>query len=226
MNNTSNNQKGSQQEMNNLNLRKTKSIEKQLNDVKMKKREEYYRSKSKLQSNAAKESITTEKGQWTKNTTLIVGDSIINSVLEEELCGGSRNVKFKNFPGATVDDLNQHIIPLLQKKPSHIIVHAGTNEAYHSTSREILNKLLNFKSLIQDKLPDCKVFISTPTLRSDNGKATLTVNQLTNHLLQLNIDIVDNRNIISKHLSRKSSYLNESGSRRFAINFLECFKKY
>ena len=117
-------------------------------------------------------------------------------------------------------------IPLLQKKPSHIIVHAGTNDAYHTTSREILNKLLNFKSLIQEKLSDWKVFISTPTLRSDNGKATLTVNQLTNHLLQLNIDIVDNRNIISKHLSRKGLHLNESGSRHLAIHFLERIKKF
>ena len=95
----------------------------------MKKREEYYRSKNNVQSNAAKENITTEKGQWPKNTTLIVGDSIINGVLEEGLCGGGRNVKVRNFPGATVDDLNHHIIPLLQKKPSHIIVHAETNDA-------------------------------------------------------------------------------------------------
>ena len=63
-----------------------------------------------------------------KNTTLIVADSIINGVLEG-LCVGNRNVKVRNFPGATVDDLNHHIIPLLQKKPSHIIVHAETNDA-------------------------------------------------------------------------------------------------
>ena len=37
INNTSNNQKASQQEMNNLNLGNTNSIEKQLNDVKTKK---------------------------------------------------------------------------------------------------------------------------------------------------------------------------------------------
>ena len=115
--------------------------------------------------------------------------------------------------------MNQHIIPLLQKKPSYIIDDAGTNDAYHLTSREILNKLLKFKSLIQEKLPDCKVFISTPTLRSGNGKATLTVNQLTNHLLQLNIDIVDNRNMIGKHFSRK-------GLRHLAINFVEHIKKF
>ena len=61
---------------------------------------------------------------WPKSTTLIVGDSIINGVLEERLCGGGRNIKVRSFPGATVDDLNHYIIPLLQKKPSHIIVHA------------------------------------------------------------------------------------------------------
>ena len=39
INNTSNNQRDSQQEMNNLNLGKTKSIEKQMNNVKMKKKD-------------------------------------------------------------------------------------------------------------------------------------------------------------------------------------------
>ena len=115
---------------------------------------------------------------------------------------------------------------LFQKKPSQSIVHAETNEAYHSTSREILNKLLHFKSPIQEKLTHCKLFILIPTLRSYNGKTTLTVNQLTNQLLQLNIDIVDNRDIISKHLSTKGLHSNVSGSRRLAINFLERIKKF
>ena len=70
INNRSNNQKDSQQEMNNLNLGKTKSIEKQLSNW----------SKINLESNTAKENKTIEKGQWPKNTTLIVADSIINGV--------------------------------------------------------------------------------------------------------------------------------------------------
>ena len=85
----------------------------------------------------AKERITIEKGQWPKTTTVIVGDSIINGVLEEGLRGEGQNVKVRSFPGATVDDLNHYVIPLLQKKPSHIIVHPGTNGAYHLTSSEI-----------------------------------------------------------------------------------------
>ena len=55
INNISNNQKDFQQEMNNLNIGKTNSIEKQLKDVKIKKREEYYWSKNNLQSDTAKE---------------------------------------------------------------------------------------------------------------------------------------------------------------------------
>ena len=105
----------------------------------------------------------------------MVKEHNINGVLQEGLCRGGRNVKVRNFPGAAADDLNHHIIPLLQQKPSHTIVHAGKNDAYHSTSRKILNKLLNFKTLIQEKLPDCNLYISTPTQRSDSRNATLTL---------------------------------------------------
>ena len=48
INNSNNNQKDSQQEMNNLNLGNTNSVEKQLIDVKIKKMEEYYRSKNNV----------------------------------------------------------------------------------------------------------------------------------------------------------------------------------
>ena len=114
--------------------------------MKIKKREEYYLSKNNIQSNAAKENITTEKEQWLKNTTVIVGDSIINSVLEQGLCGGGKvqNGKVRNFPGTTTDDLNHHIIPLLQNKPSHIIVHAETNDAYHSNVQRYIEQTSKF----------------------------------------------------------------------------------
>ena len=68
-----------------------------------------------------------------------------------------------------MDDLNYHLHPVLRKKPKHIIVHIGTNDATCSTSREILNKLLKLKTLIIKTLPETKVTFSTPTIRSDNG---------------------------------------------------------
>ena len=63
-------------------------------------------------------------------------------------------------------------------------------------------------------------------LRTDNRKATLTLSQLMNHLLNLNIGVIDNRNIRSRHLSRKGLHLNDSGSKLLAKNFLEKMKLF
>ena len=32
-----------------------------------------------------------------------------------------------SFPGSTVDDLSYHIIPIIRKKPTNMIIHIGTN---------------------------------------------------------------------------------------------------
>ena len=130
----------------------------------------------------------------------------------------------RRFPSSTVDDLSHHIIPIIQKKPTNMIIHTGTNDAPSSMSREIQDNFLKLKALVNEKLPQCKVWLSTPTLRTDNGKAILTVSHLVDHLLNLNIDVTDNRNIKSRHLSRKGLHLNDSGSKLLARNFLEKIK--
>ena len=80
-----------------------------------------------------------------------------------------------------------------------MITHIGANDAPSS--------LLKLKSLVKEKLPQCKIWLSTPTLRTDNGKASLTVCQLVNHLLTLNIDVIDSRNIKKQtSYSKKSTF--------------------
>ena len=107
-----------------------------------------------------------------------------------------------------------------------MIIHIGINDASSLTSREIQDNLLKLKSLVNEKLPQCKVWLSNPTLRTDNGKASLTVSQLVIHLLNLNIDVIDNRNIKGRQLSRKGLHLNDSGSKLLARNFLEKIKLF
>ena len=124
-----------------------------------------------------------------------------------------------------MDDLNHHVHPILGKKPKHIIVHIGTNDATRSTSREILDKLLKLKTLIKETLPETEVTFSTPTIRSDNGKAALTVRNLCDHLLDLNMVILDNRKITSKHLGRKGLHLNKAGSTHLAKNIVHNLQK-
>ena len=88
-------------------------------------------------------------------------------------------VKVRNFSSANVEDIRHNLMPIIRKKPSHLIIHAGTNDAKRFTSREILDQLLNLKKIVSEQVPDCKVIISTPIIRSDEGKAGLTVSQLT-----------------------------------------------
>ena len=113
--------------------------------------------------------------------------------------------------------------PLSESSQIYLIIHVGTNDAAKFTSRDILNKLLQLKSFIQEKLPDAEIIVSTPTLRSDNGKAALTIRQLTNHLINLKID---NRNITGKHLSKRGLHLNQSGSNLLTKNIISKLRKF
>ena len=137
---------------------------------------------------------------YPRNTIVIVGHSTINGVFEDRLRRKNHVVKVRNFPGANVEDMWHNLIPLIREKPSHLIIHAGTNDAKKFTLREILDQ-------------------------SDDGKAGLTVSQLTNHLRQLKTDIVDNTNITSQHIGIKGLHLNFSGTTQLAKNFANIIKK-
>ena len=88
-----------------------------------------------------------------------------------------------------------------------------------------MDQLINFKKAVSEQVPDCKVIISTPTVKSDDGKAGLTVSQLTNHLRQLKTDIVGNTNITSRHIEIKRLHLNFFGVTQLAKNFANVIKK-
>ena len=193
------------------------------------KKEKFYELKNSDNKNSepiATNSKGETQGKYPDGTAIIIGNSILNSIIQKRLSRKGRVVKVHNFRGATVDDMKHHVIPLLRKEPSFIIIHAGANDAPYLTSRKILDNLITLKCFITDILPNCKVIFSTPTLRTDDGKAALTGSQLTNHLLHLYIDIIDNRNINARNLGNKGLYLNPTGSSRLAKNLLSSIKSF
>ena len=88
--------------------------------------------------------------KWDRNTTLIVGDSLFSGTEERRISKRDREVKIKNFPGATIDDMYDYIKPLLKKCPDNIILHVGTNNMINEPSKMALDKLLNLKKFIED----------------------------------------------------------------------------
>ena len=205
------------------------SLSEKQKNVKHQKKEEFYQFKSKqpIDNNMNKSSSKLQhQGLYPSGTTAIVGDSIINPVIEEKINKKDRLVKVRNFPGATVADMEHYLIPIIQKKPSNIILHVGTNDANNLPSPTVLDNLLKLKALVKDSLPKCKVFTSTPTLRTDDGKAQITVSQLTKHILQLKIDTVNNININIRHLGGKGLHLNQSCSKLLSKHFLNAPEKF
>ena len=81
------------------------------------------------------------------------------------------------------------------KFPATIILHDGTNNCVNESSCVVLDKIHNLKAFIQNSLPQCKVIISNVISRTDDGKASRTVEGLNNHLNSFKRDIVDNSTI-------------------------------
>ena len=177
----------------------------QLEGVKKKRKKYYYAFKLSKNDKTSKENYetTTIQGQYPSNTTATTGEPIINGIREKRLFGKYGVVKVRNFPGATIGDMQHNLVPILERNLCRLFLRVGTNNAESCTSREILDKLLKLKTFISEKCPQYQTIFSTPTIRSDKANANLTVRPSTNHLLQLKIDVVDNRNIIDRCIGRK-----------------------
>ena len=79
--------------------------------------------------------------------------------------------------------------------------------------------MLILKSNISKQLPICRIVLSKPIIRHDNGKANLTIRNVNKHLPALQSEFIENDDISSQHLGRKGLHLNPKGKDRLALNF-------
>ena len=155
---------------------------------------------------------------WPKGTTLITGASILLGIEENRL--KNYKAKVRPFPGATVDDMFDYLIPLLKKEPTNVILQIGSNDSPTKTCEEIRNEIANLKVFIHSILPSTRIFISCPVIRTDNKKANTTLKELDTVLRNTTKDIVINDNIDISCLGKKGLHLNPKGSGRLAMNFI------
>ena len=142
--------------------------------------------------------IINDDNLWPERTLCIMGDSIINGLDERCLERNGIKVKVRCFPGASISDMHDYC----KTKPSYIILQVGT--------REILDKLLNIKSFIESELPTCN--------------SGLKIKHLCDHILNLNLGIVNNTNICGVHLGKRGLHMNGKGTGRLAMNIISCMQ--
>ena len=91
--------------------------------------------------------------------------------------------------------------------------------------RKTLKRLLMWKAVLLEHIFCYLLFKNSPYSNFD-GKAQITVRQLTKHLLQLKIDTINNNNINVRHLGGKGLHLNQSGSNLLSKNFVNAIEKF
>lgn len=168
-----------------------------------------------------------EPPPWPKNTVLIAGSSMINSI-DETRMSRKFNVKVRANNGATATDMVDHLNAFLRKKPDHLILHVGSNDVSNNdvTSETLFSRLLRLKSFAEYKVPGIKVFISCPTIRTDNLTANRKIIEVRDKLIGNGVNIISNENITSVHLGKKGLHLNNRGVVRLAMNLIACIKGF
>ena len=92
---------------------------------------------------------------------------------EELLSNKKQDVKVRCCRVPTVEGMFDYVKPILKRKSNYVILHVGTNNDKDMTSRNILDKLLQLKTAVLGSNENCKVILSQPMTRVDDGKADL-----------------------------------------------------
>ena len=72
-------------------------------------------------------------------------------------CQGNKSVKVYSFSGATADDMESFLVPLLNKNPDHIMLHVGTNNLVMDSPEVIADKILSLTNMITSRGIKCSV---------------------------------------------------------------------
>ena len=105
-----------------------KSIQNQLEEVIKEKKKNNSKNSEPIATNSNTQTGEIQ-GKYPEYTVLIIGDSILNGILQARLSRNGRAVKVHNFQGAAVDDKKHQVIPLICKELSFLIIHTDTNDA-------------------------------------------------------------------------------------------------
>ena len=141
----------------------------------------------------------------------IVGDSMLNGIVDRGLSSREHKVWVKNHPGANTEDILDHLKPTLRRKPELVIIHSGTNDI--TDDKDTILFLDKAIDLVQKDSPNTEVAISLPIMRKDKeGRYSKKLRDLKRriqkHCTDKDIALIDNDNITHDGLGIKGLHLN------------------
>ena len=158
--------------------------------------------------------------QTRKPVTVIAGDSIIQNIRGWNL-SKTNKVVVKPFPGATAEDMQDFIKPILRKDPENIIIHVGTNDVNSKEPRLTAEAIVNLARQIEGDAPNTNIAISGLVSRADDREGKVSsVNKLLKKFCRQNEwNFIEHNNVNLTHLNRGGLHLSKSGTALVAENF-------
>ena len=122
-----------------------------------------------LDSNDPNESVYSKhdgKSTFKKKVTVIAGDSIIKHLQGWRLSDTNNHVVVKSFSGATIEDMEDYLKPVIRKEPESIVLHIGTNDLNKLSPKQVADSITNLGIQINEESPNTTI-ISSILLRTD-----------------------------------------------------------
>ena len=165
-----------------------------------------------------------------KTTTIVCGDSMVKNVktwkMKQNLARNEMII-VKSFPGATVRDMGSYCKPAIDKEPTRLILHCGTNDLRSSKSDvDISTEIITLAKSIETHGVD--VIISGLIARGDSHedkrrKTNLILQDMCN---EEHISFTDHDNIkADKHLNRSQLHLNSYGDEMLERNLVSASRR-
>ena len=157
-----------------------------------------------------------------KKVTVIAGDSIVKNLHGWRLSDMNNHVVVKSFAGATIEDMEDYLKPVIRKEPESIILHVGTNDLKNLSPKQVANGIANLGSQISEESPNTNIMLSSIILRTDNPQLAAKAaeaNKLINSLCSKNKwKFINHSSINSSCLNSRGLHLNRKGTSYVAKN--------
>ena len=160
--------------------------------------------------------------QKAKSSIVIIGDSIVKHINPTKL--SKRKVHKFTYPGKTASEINNEVNTIdLNQAPSHVIVHAGTNNIPLQSVGECVNDIEKLVIGVKEKFPNAEIGISSITLRQDIA-STAKIKEVNAKIkiITQNHDVkfIDNSSLDKSSLNCSKLHLNSKGSATPATHFI------
>ena len=157
----------------------------------------------------------------TKPRIEVVGDSILNNI---NGIGISKygNVKVLPYPGATSEDLKDHVQPSLRRRPDALILHIGTNDI--TKGIDTIANLQTIVSRVRRRSSNTRLTVSSVLIRHDQPNIEFKVKKLNADLQSFcdenRVAFLSNGNIDDTCLGKGQLHPNKKGKAFLAKNLI------